>query len=192
MSRAAMLEETKANLASLRESSGILALEAPAAYSLAYADMIYNTDMQHSATSSKPIPSPSPRWPPAGISRASPPGRTSGAGGDAAVLQMIDYNVYPAYLLTEASSEEFAQCHTNDVLFLAVRRLSGRNRAGIRRRRSGSARGFGRLGDEPYLPRRRRFRHPVRQRENRHRQLHRYRFLTGRHRRARHAGAVCV
>ena len=77
MSRAAMLEETKANLASLRESSGILALEAPAAYSLAYADMIYNTDMQHSRYVFETDTVPSPRWSPAGISRASPPGRTS-------------------------------------------------------------------------------------------------------------------
>lgn len=115
MSRAAMLEETKANLASLRESSGILALEAPAAYSLAYADMIYNTDMQHSRYVFETDTVPFAQMVTGGHIPSFSPWQNLSAGGDAAVLQMIDYNVYPAYLLTEASSEEFAQCHTNDV-----------------------------------------------------------------------------
>lgn len=190
MSRAAMLEETKANLASLRESSGILALEAPAAYSLAYADMIYNTDMQHSRYVFETDTVPFAQMVTGGHIPSFSPWQNLSAGGDACRAPDDRLQRLPRLSPHRSVVGGVRPMPYQRRLFLAVRRLSGRNRAGIRRRRSGSARGFGRLGDEPYLPRRRRFRHPVRQRENRHRQLHRYRFLTGRHRRARHAGRL--
>ena len=115
MSRSAMLDATRANLDTLRKASGTLALEAPSAYALSYADMIYNTDMQHSRYIFETDTVPFAQMVTGGHIPSFSPWQNLSAGGGNAVLQLIDYNVYPAYLLTEAASEEFDHCHTNDI-----------------------------------------------------------------------------
>lgn len=115
MSRADMLEATQENLKALREASGIVALEAPSQYALAYADVLYNVDMQHSRYIFETDTVPFAQMVTGGHIQSFAPWQNLSAGGSSAILQMIDYNTYPAYLLTEAASDEFVQCHTNTV-----------------------------------------------------------------------------
>ncbi|HIW73870.1 MAG TPA: hypothetical protein H9684_06070 [Firmicutes bacterium] len=115
MTRAEMLAATQENLRALREASGLVALEAPSQYALAFADVVYNVDMQHSRYIFETDAVPFAQMVTGGHIRSFAPWLNLGAGGNNAVLRLIDYNVYPAYLLTEASSDEFVNCHTNTV-----------------------------------------------------------------------------
>ena len=113
--RSDALRTVQEGLALLKKSGGTVALEAPSAFALEWADALYNVDMTHSRYIFETDAVPFLQIVISGRAPLFSPYLNLNAGGKTTVLQMIDYNVYPAYMLTESASDKMTQCNINYV-----------------------------------------------------------------------------
>lgn len=98
-------------LSEIKKAGGTVALDNPAEYALAFTDIIYDTDMEHSHYIFETDTVPFMQIVTSGRITSFSPYLNMNAGNETLILQMIDYNIYPSYMLTEAESHELAKCN---------------------------------------------------------------------------------
>ena len=109
-------QQITAQMNSLSETEELF-LESPNSYLWAASDAMYSVPGQHTQLLYQTDTVPFMQTVLSGLIPMFSRPMNFGAGGDADLLHMIDFNLYPAYLVTEVESSELRNANTQDIYY---------------------------------------------------------------------------
>lgn len=114
-SRLEALQQVIGHLQTAADSTDYLMLENPNAYALAYADAVYNVPMANSMMKYETDTVPFVQIVLSGYVDCFSDFLNYGGNTDQMLLMLVDYNINPSFVLTDAYSSEFADTNSSDI-----------------------------------------------------------------------------